>query len=112
MSDVKKQVAFVDTEEYRKRCAPKIVSNPQDLSVFVCPRCRGVVFDHSGFLETLNLPDQIEYDDAPMHWSHELLVCRGCRAHYAWVDGQMYEITKIVDVTAWKEAERKENDQR
>lgn len=111
MSDVKRTPAFVDTEEYRKRLLPQIVRRPEDLRLFECPHCHGILFDRATNIVRFEpFKDFPEDSRGVERRFYSVQVCRGCQAHYAWIDEQMYEITKIVDVTAWKEAEREEND--
>jgi len=111
VSDVKRTAAFVDTEEYRKAILPQIVRKPGDLHLFECPHCHGMLFDKTtNIVRLVPFGDTRESGAGLGHEISPVQVCRGCQAHYAWAEGQMYEITKIVDVTAWREAERKENE--
>lgn len=87
---------------FKDRITPK---STDKLLLFQCPSCKGVHFRHAGYVKVLlpfmgsGLEKKMALDN------HQVMVCVGCKASYAWVGEQMYDLTDRIDLKAWEKVE-------
>jgi hypothetical protein len=88
---------------FRERVTPK---EPSDVFFFACKSCGGKHFRHAGYMEVM-LPfmragneKRVGMDSVPVK------VCVGCKAAFVWLNGQAYDVTSEIDLTAWTKTEK------
>ncbi len=77
-----------------------------DIFFFTCKGCGGSHFRHAGYVEIM-LPfmrpggeRRVGVESLPVK------VCVSCKNCYVWINEQMYDVTKRIDLQAWEKAER------
>lgn len=85
----------------------------ENLFLFKCPTkhedgkvCGHVHYRHAGYVKVMlpylkpgNVKEMIVDN-------HSVMVCVLCKHCYVWAGGQMYDVTKHIDLTAWEKLEK------
>ena len=102
-------VPAVSQSEFDEKITPKKLDHDPDpakrVNLFKCPSCKGVHMRHAGYMEAV-LPYVLAGDGAKVSRdSLHVMICVKCKNAYVWHNGQMYDVTDQVDLTAWETTE-------
>ena len=90
-----------DKEGFKERITAK---STEDIHMFKCS-CGKVHFRHAGYIQTM-LPFMRAGNEKRISLeNHQVMICIGCKKSYIWVNEQMYDVTKHIDLEAWEDFE-------
>lgn len=110
-------VVSANPDELRQKVTPKELDQSKT-PVFVCTKvwqhatasdpevlCRGTHFRHAGYLQHLvpfAAADGAKVAADPV----QVMLCIKCKTAYSWIGGQVYDVSKHVDLQAWDRTEK------
>lgn len=89
---------------FRERITPKEIDDKK-LFLFAC-KCGGQHFRHAGYVRVMMPFIEAGEGKRMTCEPYQVMVCVACRTPTTWVNGQMYDLSKRVDLTAWEKAEK------
>ncbi len=106
LQKIKKIVKDRKTEdEFVTKITPLELDNGEELGLMKC-KCGHVHFRHAGYVH-MAMPYidpgkgcSVSQDTTQVH------LCVKCKKSYVWYSGQLYDISRLIDVDAWKKSEQ------
>ena len=75
-----------------------------------CPKCGNAHFEHAGYIELLRCSPEPENEGEVSCRSSRVMVCTKCGRCYVWHEGQVSDVTRLIDLQAWAEMQKKLHD--
>lgn len=107
MADKNDVLISLNQDDFTKKVTPKPVSSPKDMFLFCCPDpCGNVHLRHAGYVQMLLPLVQADGQKRVAQDSYSVQVCTKCKKCFVWYDGQVYDITELIDLKAWEKTEK------
>lgn len=100
-----KAVMNLLNDEFKAKTTPKELESIGDLFLFQCP-CGSVHFRHAGYVEGMMPYMRGDVSKHVATDSHSVKICVKCKHAYIWINDQVYDITKFIDLEAWEKFEK------
>jgi hypothetical protein len=94
-----------EKNEFSDKISPVEIEDAKELFLFQC-KCGNIHYRHAGYVEILMPYINADRTKNVSNDSLQVMVCTKCRKSYVWLNQQMYDLSKLIDVQAWEKAEK------
>jgi hypothetical protein len=96
----------INLNEFSSKVVPKKLEDDNKLFLFKCYECGGMHFRHAGYFEMIMPYVRADQSRNVSTDSYSVKVCVKCRTCYIWINDQVYDVTKQIDLEAWEKFEQ------
>jgi len=104
-NEIKNEVISMEKNEFSDKISPVKVEDAKELFLFQC-ECDNIHYRHAGYVEILMPYINADRTKNVSNDSLQVMVCTKCRKSYVWLNQQMYDLSKLIDIQAWEKAEK------
>ncbi len=94
----------------RSKPMPTGEQDSDEMRPLECPWCGNAHFIHAGYLEMLQPCEKPGEEGRASCRPTRVMVCTKCSCCYVWHDGRVRDVTRLVDLRAWADMQKRLRD--